>query len=89
MLIPFDALQTLPQTTINNLIRDYLCSQIEDIHFDSLDEQTMNNAIIQCQQALKSAQLVVEYSEQNESIAIRHKDEVSKMKIDQNVNIAV
>lgn len=78
MLIPYDALLELPKETLVNLIREYLLGQVEDGSFTSLDEQELSGAIVQCQQALKQGKLVLEYSEEDESFAIRHADQVAK-----------
>ncbi|MFB2649291.1 MULTISPECIES: YheU family protein [Shewanella] len=78
MLIPYDALLQLPKETLANLIREYLLGQVEDGSFTSLDEQELSVAIVQCQQALKQGKLVLEYSEDDESFAIRHADQVAK-----------
>lgn len=78
MLIPFDALSSLPEATLNNVIKEYLFSQVEDGGFDALGEHSLETAIIQCKQALKQGQLMVEYSEEDESIAIRRKDDIAK-----------
>ncbi len=78
MLIPYEALLQLPQETLANLIREYLLGQIEDGSFANLDDHTFAAAIAQCQQALKQGKLVLEYSEDDESFAIRHSDHVAK-----------
>ncbi len=78
MLIPYEALLQLPQETLANLIREYLLGQIEDGSFASLDDQAFAAAIAQCQQALKQGKLVLEYSEDDESFAIRHADQVAR-----------
>ncbi|MFG0457073.1 YheU family protein [Shewanella mangrovisoli] len=78
MLIPYDALLQLPKETLANLIREYLLGQVEDGSFTSLDEQELSAAMAQCQQALKQGKLVLEYSEDDESFAIRHADQVAK-----------
>ncbi|GGM83045.1 YheU family protein [Shewanella xiamenensis] len=78
MLIPYNALLQLPKETLVNLIREYLLGQVEDGSFTSLDEQELSGAIVQCQQALKQGKLVLEYSEEDESFAIRHADQVAK-----------
>ncbi|MGL5665872.1 MAG: YheU family protein [Shewanella sp.] len=78
MLIPYNALLQLPKETLANLIREYLLGQVEDGSFTSLDEQELSAAIAQCQQALKQGKLVLEYSEDDESFAIRHADQVAK-----------
>ncbi|MCL1126560.1 YheU family protein [Shewanella surugensis] len=79
MLVPYNALQQLPQDTVNNLIKEYLFTQLEDGNFSHTDETELKNAIIKCHQALKSGTLVVEYSEEDESIALRHKDNITNM----------
>lgn len=72
MIIPYSALHSLEGETLNNLIKEYLLTQVEDGSFSELDSQQLFNMIKQCKQALKQAELVVEYSEEDESVAIRH-----------------
>jgi uncharacterized protein len=74
MLVPYHALQGLPSETLENLIKEYLFAQIEDGSFGQLQDDALSHAINQCQQALKAGELVVEYSEDDDSIAIRHKN---------------
>ncbi|MCF1427921.1 MAG: YheU family protein [Shewanella sp.] len=74
MLIPYSALQQLPADTLNNLIREYLLSQVEDGGFDTLSDELLQTATQRCRDALKKGELVVEYSEEDESIAIRSRD---------------
>ncbi|QSX29455.1 YheU family protein [Shewanella cyperi] len=71
MLVPYDALLQLPNDTLDNLIREYLLTQVEDGGFDSLGD--MSAAVAQCRAALKRGELVVEYAEEQESIAIRQR----------------
>lgn len=80
MLISFESLQELPQETLNNLIREYLLTQVEDLNFERLDISSIDEAILRCKQALKSGTLLVEYGEQDQSIAIKHKDGISMLK---------
>lgn len=80
MLITFDELQGLPETTINNLIREYLLTQVEDLSFDNLDNQILENAIESCRNQLKVGALIVEYSEENQSIAIRDSSVITQTK---------
>lgn len=75
VLIPFDSLSQLPQETLDNLIKEHLLSQIEDINFDNLDLSQINLAIEQCKLALKKGELIVEYGEVDESIAIKSKEQ--------------
>lgn len=79
MLVPYDALLQLPQDTVNNLIKEYLFTQLEDGSFSHTDDDALKNAMIKCHQALKSGTLVVEFSEEDESIALRHKDNVTNI----------
>jgi uncharacterized protein len=74
MLVPYQALQGLPSETLENLIKEYLFAQIEDGSFGQLQDDALSHAINQCHQALKAGELVVEYSEDDDSIAIRHKN---------------
>ncbi len=79
MLVPYEALQQLPADTLNNLIKEYLLTQMEDGSFATLDNNTLTTAIAQCERALARSELVVEYSEDDESIAIRHQDNILKI----------
>ncbi|GIU48855.1 MULTISPECIES: YheU family protein [Shewanella] len=76
MLIPYEALLQLPQETLNNLIKEYLLTQVEDGSFGQLDDHQIEAAIEKCKQSLKQGELKVEFSEEDESIAIRHKDQI-------------
>ena len=78
MLIPFETIKTLPQETVNNLIYEYLLTKVDDINFESLDSNAIDAAINQCKKALESGLLMVEYGEEDESISIRHTDEITK-----------
>ncbi|QSX34361.1 YheU family protein [Shewanella avicenniae] len=78
MLVPFDALQSLPRETLENLIHEYLLSQIEDGSFVELDAEAMQQATAKCMIMLKKKELLVEYSEEDESIAIRSREEISR-----------
>ena len=73
MLVPYQALLQLPGDTLDNLIKEFLFAQTEDGSFDSLDDGALTLAIKQCRQALARNELIVEYSEEDESIAIRHR----------------
>ncbi|RTR30563.1 YheU family protein [Shewanella atlantica] len=77
MLVPYDALQQLPDETLESLIKEYLFSQVEDGSFSGTDDETLKLAIVKCKQALKQGVLVVEYSEDDESIAIRQHDHLN------------
>lgn len=77
MLVPYDALQQLPDETLESLIKEYLFSQVEDGSFSDTDDETLKLAINKCKQALKQGVLVVEYSEDDESIAIRQHDHLN------------
>ncbi|MCU7985243.1 MAG: YheU family protein [Shewanella sp.] len=78
MLIPYETLLQLPKETLANVIREYLLGQVEDGSFASLDEQELMQAIVQCQQALKQGKLKLEYSEDDESFAIRSADQIAQ-----------
>ncbi|NRB25781.1 YheU family protein [Shewanella sp.] len=77
MLVPYDALLQLPNATMDNLIKEYLLTQVEDGSFSDTDEQVYTSAIERCKQLLKQEVLVVEFSEDDESIAIKHKEHLS------------
>ncbi|NLQ21306.1 YheU family protein [Shewanella sp. S-1] len=78
MLIPYETLLQLPKETLANVIREYLLGQVEDGSFASLDEQELMQTIVQCQQALKQGKLKLEYSEDDESFAIRSADQIAQ-----------
>lgn len=75
MLVPYQSLLQLPAETLDNLIKEFLFTQTEDGSFASLDGEALARAIKQCRQALARSELVVEYSEEDESIAIRHRQD--------------
>ncbi|KIO38071.1 YheU family protein [Shewanella sp. cp20] len=75
MLVPYQSLLQLPAETLDNLIKEFLFTQTEDGSFASLDDQALAHAIAQCRQALARNELVVEYSEEEESIAIRQRQD--------------
>lgn len=76
MQIPYEALTQLPNETLENMIKEYLFSQVEDGGFDALNGDCLTQAIAQCKQALQRKELLVEYSEDDQSIAIRRADQV-------------
>ncbi|MFQ6372583.1 YheU family protein [Shewanella sp. YIC-542] len=76
MLVPYDALLQLPATTLDNLIREYLLSQVEDGSFGELDAKAVQAASARCRLALKSGELVVEYREEDDSVAIRQRQQI-------------
>ncbi|GIU42442.1 hypothetical protein TUM4438_09030 [Shewanella sairae] len=76
MLVPYESLVQLPSETFDNLIKEYLISQVEDGSFSGDGEHSMERAIVQCKAALKQGTLVVEYSEEEESIGIRRKEDI-------------
>lgn len=78
MLVPYESLLSLDSDTFNRLVKEYLLAQVEDGSFIDLDEQQVERATLQCKQALKKGDLVVEYSEDDESIAIRQRDQLSR-----------
>lgn len=39
MLIPYESLLQLPKETLDNLIKEYLLSQVEDGSFDALGDK--------------------------------------------------
>ncbi|BAJ00479.1 YheU family protein [Shewanella violacea] len=78
MLVPYDALLQLPSATMNNLIKEYLLTQIEDGGFSDTDEQVLTSASERCKQLLKQGVLVVEFSEDDESIAIKHREHLNR-----------
>ncbi|GGI78968.1 YheU family protein [Shewanella gelidii] len=77
MLVPYESLKALPQSTVDNLIKEYLFSQMEDGSFDATNSQSLETAIAQCHRALQAGELQVEYSEDDESIAIRQRNDLN------------
>ena len=76
MLVPYESLSQLSSETFDNLIKEYLISQVEDGSFSGDGEHCMDRAIIQCKTALKQGLLVVEYNEEEQSIGIRRKEDI-------------
>lgn len=79
MLIPFNALQQLPVATVDNLIKEYLFTQLEDGSFAGLADDSLTVAITHCKQHLQQGLLVVEFSEEDDSIAIRSSQDLIKI----------
>ncbi|MCL1114535.1 MULTISPECIES: YheU family protein [Shewanella] len=77
MLVPYEALLSLPQETLQAMIKEYLLTQLEDGSFSDVNEEQLIQATERCKLALKKGELVVEYSEDDESIAIRHREQIS------------
>ncbi|MEI6859328.1 MAG: YheU family protein [Shewanella sp.] len=78
MLVPYDALLQLPNATMENLVKEYLLTQVEDGSFSDTNEQVLTSAIKRCKHLLKQGVLVVEFSENNESITIKHSEHLYK-----------
>ncbi|WP_163934776.1 YheU family protein [Paraferrimonas sp. SM1919] len=78
MLIPFDELQQLDKATLELLIKEHLYSQIEDGSLATFTAENIQGAIARTLDLLKKGELVVEYSEENETIAIKNKDYLPK-----------
>ncbi|WP_394130402.1 YheU family protein [Shewanella maritima] len=76
MIVPFDALLNLPQETFEQMIKEHLITQVEDGGFDQASKAQLIQAIALCKQKLKSGELVVEFSEEDETIAIKAKDQL-------------
>ena len=76
MIVPYESLSSLPKDTLDNLIKEYLFSQVEDGSFTTMGSEQIEQALSQCRQMLKQGTLVVEYSENDESIGIRHIDQI-------------
>ncbi|MCL1051414.1 YheU family protein [Shewanella abyssi] len=79
MLVPYESLQQLPAETFENIIKEFLIGQLEDGSFSSADNNSMQSAISTCRAALSRGELVVEFSEEDESIAIRRKEDIVTM----------
>ena len=80
--MPYEALLSLPQEVLQRMIKEYLLSQLEDGSFSDANEQQLTRAIEQCKLALKKGELVVEFSEDDESIAIRQREHISRPSFD-------
>lgn len=78
MLIPYESLLQLPKETLDNLIKEFLLSQVEDGSFDTLGDEALEQAIGKCRLALKNGHLLVEFGEDDESIAIRSREEIMR-----------
>ncbi len=76
MIVPYESLTDLPEETLDNLIKEYLFSQVEDGSFTTMDSTHLQHALSECRNMLKQGTLIVEYSENDESIGIRHTDQV-------------
>ena len=79
MLVPYEALMSLPQDTLQRMIKEYLLSQVEDGSFIDFDDNQLIRAMEKCKLALKKGELVVEYSEDDESIAIRQHEQITRL----------
>ncbi|TKB48045.1 YheU family protein [Ferrimonas sediminicola] len=78
MLIPYDQLkQSLSAEALTNLMREFLLQQITDQGFDQTDDRVLAEALPRVEAALRRGELVVEYSEEEESVAIRPADQVA------------
>ncbi|QFU24403.1 YheU family protein [Shewanella eurypsychrophilus] len=77
MLVPYESLQQLPSETIENLIKEYLFTQVEDGGFADTDNEALKSATHQCKALLKQGVLVVEFSEDDESIAIKQAQHIN------------
>ncbi|MFT5789376.1 MAG: hypothetical protein ACI8SJ_001492 [Shewanella sp.] len=83
MLVPYETLSQLPAETLENVIKEFLIGQLEDGSFSSTDADSMTSAISTCRAALARGELVVEFSEEEESIAIRRKEDIVTMDLAQ------
>ena len=59
MIIPYETLLGLDTETLNNVIKEYLLTQVEDGSFSEFNSQPLSGMINQCKQALKTGELVV------------------------------
>ncbi|WP_095497092.1 YheU family protein [Paraferrimonas haliotis] len=78
MLIPYQSLQELDPDTLDNLIKEFIYGQVEDLNISQLDHANLTGAIAQCKRRLANGELVVEYSEQDQSVAIKDKEQLLK-----------
>ncbi len=76
MIVPYESLSRLPEDTVDSLIKEYLFSQVEDGSFTTMESEQIEQALAQCRRMLKQGTLVVEYSENDESIGLRHIDQI-------------
>lgn len=70
MIISFEELQTLPQQTVDNVIKEYIYQQVEDGNVDSLNASSTETMMQIIYNKLKKKELAVEYSEEHQSVAI-------------------
>ncbi|TKB50946.1 YheU family protein [Ferrimonas aestuarii] len=78
MLIAYDDLKSsLSKPALEGLMKEYLLRQIGDEGFDETSTDALEKALPQVELALKRGELVVEYSEETESVAIRHHQQVA------------
>ncbi|MBY5993058.1 YheU family protein [Ferrimonas balearica] len=85
MLIDYPTLKdALAPDTLDNLCREYLIRQLGDEGFDQADPDKLAQGIAQVRQALAAGTLLVEYSEADESVAIRRREELSQLDPDRN-----
>ncbi len=78
MLIDYPTLrQALAPDTLDNLVREFLIRQIGDEGFDQVDPAQLAEGMAKVHKALQVGDLVVEYSEEDESVAIRPREEVA------------
>ncbi|GLS83353.1 YheU family protein [Paraferrimonas haliotis] len=78
MLIPYESLQALDPDTLENLIKEFIYRQVEDLNISQLDDAKMTEAIALCKRRLAKGELMVEYSEDDESVAIKDKEQLLK-----------
>ncbi|MBY5922431.1 YheU family protein [Ferrimonas balearica] len=80
MLIDYATLKdALAADTLDNLCREYLVRQIGDEGFDQTDSAELAEGVARVQRALARGELVVEYSEADESVAIRRREELVQL----------
>ncbi|WP_028115679.1 YheU family protein [Ferrimonas senticii] len=77
MLIEFATLQAaLPAATIDNLLKEYLLTQVSDEGFDGTGQQQLAHGIALARAALQRGELLVEYCEDDDSIAVRRREDI-------------
>ncbi|WP_298443674.1 YheU family protein [uncultured Ferrimonas sp.] len=77
MLIDFATLKSaIDADTIDNLLREYLLTQVGDVGFDTTEANQLGDAIVMARAALAKGELVVEYSEDDDSIAVRRAEDI-------------
>ncbi|QIZ77842.1 YheU family protein [Ferrimonas lipolytica] len=79
MLIDYATLvSAIDADTIDNLLREFLLTQVSDEGFEQTDAEGLSRAITAARSALARAELVVEFSEEDESITVRRAEDIAR-----------